>query len=328
MRLSLLLAVVCLSFAATAVENTAAAKGSERARPSRYVVRKGEPLYQVAEKFGCSIDELKEVNSISKRGVKAGTSLKIPGCGVATSRKLRTSEKRIERDQQRSEQRRERSTSKKRNQRGRIDAVELKNGRSQSVGVPWRGKLYTASKLSEGSGYVIRRPARSFGTHKTVGFVRAILADFHDNFPTAHVVAVGDISAKRGGRISEHRSHQSGRDIDIGLLYKHLPDNYPDSFVDGNANNLDLESTWGLLKSFALTASKDGGAQAIYLDYEVAGLLYQWAKDNGEDEDQLGRWFQYPHGRDADGLIRHQANHADHMHVRFKCSNRDRRCGS
>ena len=36
-------------------------------------------------------------------------------------------------------------------------------------------------------------------------------------FPTVHTLAIGDLSVKQGGAITQHRSHQSGRDVDIGL---------------------------------------------------------------------------------------------------------------
>ena len=199
--------------------------------------------------------------------------------------------------------------------------------KGQSVGAPWSGRLRDAAQLPEGDGYVIRRPGRSYGTRSTVEYVEHVLGDVTDRFPDIHDIAVGDISAQQGGRISEHNSHQSGRDIDIGLIYTRKPANYPSSFVAGTADNLDFEATFVLLEEFARTAKQSGGAQVIFLDFNVQGLLYKWALENGEDEDYLARLFQYPHGRgSSEGIVRHEPNHTDHMHVRFRCPPADSAC--
>ena len=77
-----------------------------------------------------------------------------------------------------------------------------------------------------------------------------------EQFPDAHVLAVGDISQERGGQITQHRSHQSGRDVDIGLVYKHKPADFPENFVTATADNLDCEATYALLNEFAETTKR------------------------------------------------------------------------
>jgi murein endopeptidase len=197
----------------------------------------------------------------------------------------------------------------------------------QSVGACWQGRLREPTHLEASDGWFIRRPYRAFGTSTTITFVERVLADIVDRFPDIHTIAIGDISAEAGGRISEHSSHQSGRDIDIGLIFTQKPDAYPNSFVVGTADNLDLEATFVLVEEFAKTAQETGGVQMIFLDFNVQGLLYNWALENGETEDYLARLFQYPHGRGAsDGIIRHEPNHADHIHVRFRCPATDSAC--
>lgn len=197
----------------------------------------------------------------------------------------------------------------------------------QSVGAPWSGRLRDAAKLADGDGWYIRRPYRAYGTNTTVDFVQRVLADIADRFPDIHAIAVGDISAEHGGPVSEHSSHQSGRDIDIGLIFTEKPDGYPNSFVVGTEDNLDLEATFVLVEEFAKTAREAGGVQMIFLDFRVQGLLYNWALENGESEEYLARLFQFPHGRGAsDGIVRHEPNHADHIHVRFRCPGGDSAC--
>ena len=195
----------------------------------------------------------------------------------------------------------------------------------QSIGEPWAGHLDHPDELPAGDGYVIRRPWRAFGTRTTVDFVLHAIRDIRERFPDVHVLAIGDISQKTGGAITEHHSHQSGRDADIGRIYKHKPAGFPANFVTATEANLDCAATFALLSDFAETSKLDGGAQVIFLDYEVQGILYRWAKDAGVDDDKLEHLFEYPH-RGSSALVRHFPGHDNHMHVRFKCPSGDSGC--
>lgn len=196
----------------------------------------------------------------------------------------------------------------------------------QSVGAPWQGRLQDATRLPDGDGYHIRRPWRSFGTRSTVELVERVIHAWRDEFPDAHVLAIGDLSAEHGGAITEHHSHQSGRDADIGLIYNEQPRGYPESFITATDDNLDCEATFALVEDFASTAHDDGGAQVMFLDFNVQGMLYRWAKDHGVDDDELAHLFQYPRRGQSVGLVRHEPNHANHLHVRFKCPREDGSC--
>jgi murein endopeptidase len=208
------------------------------------------------------------------------------------------------------------------------DHIETREfSRGQSVGAPWAGRLQHPTQLPPGDGYHIRRPARSFGTAATVELIERAIGDTLEAFPDEHVLAIGDISAQTGGAITEHRSHQSGRDADIGLFYKEQPDAYPSSFVRADDDNLDCAATFKLLESFLATTNEDGGVQMIFLDFDVQAILYAWAQDHGVSERRLERIFQVPHGRgSSEGLVRHEPNHDNHMHVRFQCPSDDTAC--
>jgi len=199
--------------------------------------------------------------------------------------------------------------------------------KGQSIGACWRGRLQDAVQLREGEGWHLRRPWRAYGTDATIGHVEHVLADVADRFPDVHAIAIGDISAPQGGRISDHSSHQSGRDIDVGLIFTTRPAGYPDAFVVGTADNLDLEATFVLVEEFAKTADAADGVHMIFLDFDVQGLLYTWALENGETPEYLAKLFQYPHGRGQSvGIVRHEPHHGDHLHVRFRCASSDPAC--
>jgi murein endopeptidase len=210
-------------------------------------------------------------------------------------------------------------------ERDRLAPREVMRG--QSIGAPSGGRLQEATQLSRSDGYHIRRPGRSFGTQAAVELTERAITATLETFPDLHVLAIGDLSAEGGGPITEHRSHQSGRDVDIGLYYLERPDGYPASFVAADEDNLDSAATFTLIENLLASTNDDGGVQVIFLDYDIQGLLYYWALDAGVSERRLAKIFQYPHGRGMPaGLVRHEPNHDNHIHVRFKCPAEDTAC--
>lgn len=265
---------------------------ASEARADRWhTVAPRQTLRAIAKRYGCSVAEMKQANQLDGDRIGAGERLIIPEC----------------------------------DDDDRPKKIELVTG--QSIGKPWRGRLTRPARLAGGRGYHLRRSYRTYGATHVVGYVTRALAETHKKFPKAHVLAVGDLSEKAGGQISDHHSHQTGRDLDVGFYFKRKPAGYPDSFVSATAANLDCEKTLALLERFAATRQKPGGVKMIFLDFDVQGILVRWARDHGWDDDRLERLFQYPHGRGAsEGLVRHEPNHADHFHIRYHCPPDDDRC--
>jgi Penicillin-insensitive murein endopeptidase len=197
----------------------------------------------------------------------------------------------------------------------------------QSFGLAWNGTLKNGVQLHMGHRVYIRRPQRAWGTHSTVEFTKRAIEETLEQHPKAHELLIGDISQHGGGRVTDHHSHQSGRDIDLGLFYKQKPAGYPNVFLPGTDANLDSATMWTLINKLSSTSNKDGGVWAIFLDYDVQGVIYRWAKTHGVSETKLNKVFQYPHGRGANaGIVRHYRNHAHHLHVRFKCTKAETSC--
>lgn len=294
-----------LLVAALAIFSAVATRPAAAEIQARVKVASGDTLGGIARKYACSIEAVKRQNSLRSTKILAGQTIEVPICkrGQAAG-KPATRGKRV----------------------AAVTPSESPLILGQSIGKPWRGKLEKPSRLRAGRGYLIRRPERAFGTRKLVDTVRDAVAAVRADHPRVHTLAIGDLSARRGGRITEHHSHQSGRDVDVGFYFKRKPKGYPESFAAGSAANLDLAATWDLLVAFARTADDPGGVQAIFLDYDVQGLLHDWARDRGVSATYLDRLFQYPDGRGASGLVRHEPHHDDHFHIRLQCPPGDPGC--
>lgn len=90
---------------------------------------------------------------------------------------------------------------------------------SRSVGSPDRGRLEDSAALEETPYLFVRHSRRPalYGTAELVGLVQRSAQAVWTAFEGPKLV-VGDLSGPRGGRLSPHRSHRSGRDVDIGFF--------------------------------------------------------------------------------------------------------------
>ncbi|PCC74324.1 LysM domain-containing protein [Nannocystis exedens] len=178
-----------------------------------------------------------------------------------------------------------------------------------------RGVLRVGIPLDPGKHYYIKRPHLAFGTGATIKAIKAAISKYAmlKGIKGGPPVHVGDISARGGGPLKGHKSHQKGVDVDVGLVLKGA-DASEVRFLSGNADNLDVARTWALIKSFVDTKE----VRAIFLDYGLQKILYEHAKKKGVPESKLDELFQYPRGKGRGyGIIRHWKGHRDHFHVRF-----------
>ncbi len=306
-----------LTLALVAVPTGFAAAGDE------YQVVKGDSLYKIAKRYDCTVEQLERANDLGSETIFAGQTILIPDCdddAVGPKAKAKAKGK-------------GKKKSKKAIRDGNPDPADydltpapkkVKAQKGQSIGKPWNGKLKNATKLDKGKGYFIRRPERAYGANYVVTHIEKAIKAVRKRFPRVHTVAIGDLSSKSGGDIGNHHSHESGRDVDIGFYFKKKPTGYPDSFIAHDAAKLDLAATWALVYAFARTADQANGVKVIFLDRGVQKRLYEWAKDHSVPETYLDQVFQY--GSDDAGLVRHEPYHDDHIHVRFKCPDKDTSC--
>ena len=306
-----------------------------------YRLQPGETLAVAAQRFGCSLAAVFRANRVDTTLLPAGTRVRIPDCTRKAARPASAatrarSGRTLARAPQPQPNEPDHSTALAASAtpvtrpapsaRAAPSQANRAATSAGSVGVPWRGWLRGAVPLPTSDHYLLRRPTRAWGAPHAVAYVTDALAQVRQAYPTLPVLAIGDMSRASGGRLTEHKSHQNGLDIDIGLYFTQQPENYPQAFAPAN-EHLDVAATWALVAAFANTAGAPDGVRYIFLDHAVAGRIYDFAKQQGVDPTLLDQLFEYPHGKRAGvGLVRHEPNHKDHLHIRFACAPQDAYC--
>jgi murein endopeptidase len=172
---------------------------------------------------------------------------------------------------------------------------------SESVGSPNDGRLIGGVPFPEGRTWLLPPDrSRAFATGETILGVLAALDAYAAKYPEAAPIQLGELSARKGGPIYGHQSHQAGRDIDIRLVITEAGDRF------------DAERNWLLVK----TLIEGGEVVSIFLNRSQQVWLRAAAEADvgaaGAD-----RYF---------AIIKHESGHTIHIHVRFRCPDSARRC--
>jgi LysM repeat protein len=323
------------------------------AKPMRYTVVSGDSLWGIANDHGCHIDDLRRANALDGT-LLVGTRLVIPTCKARpTGRELTRPSKPKKSSRQHQVARGDTLSSIASRYDTTIADLRTLNGLrddvihpgqrlsvagsgsvppirlvvGQSIGRPQRGSLADGVQLPRSAQYYRRRPEWAFGAQHVVDHVLRAIGEVNRAHPSVHRLAIGDISSPTGGVLPGHGSHQSGRDIDLGLYFTTVPAGYPDEFVRAKAGRLDAAANWTLVHALYQASKTAGGPERIFLDYDVQGQLYKAARKAGLSRAVLGKIFQYPDGRWAqERLVQHEPKHDDHLHVRFACPPKDDAC--
>jgi len=175
----------------------------------------------------------------------------------------------------------------------------------RSIGPPNAGRLRGAVPMPEGDGWQLRKDrSRVWGTALTVDTLVSTFTAYREHYPEAHPVQVRDLSTRRGGRIGPHRSHQSGRDVDIRFVANTLrEDGTP--WRRTTQDTFHTAANWFLVKRLL----DSGAVQSIFMSAKVQRWLRAHAvADVGEAA--AAEYFE---------SISHEHGHRHHMHVRFRC---------
>jgi len=193
--------------------------------------------------------------------------------------------------------------------------------RSRSIGSATRGRLENPNCIPErGAGFISISKARC-GTDETIALITYAVSELMRRYPDTVPMVIGAISDADGGRVRPHRSHRSGRDVDIGYFAKN--NQKLTAFVNIPFDQIDFEKTFFVMATLIAT----GRVDYIFVNYALQKSFYETAKAFGYDDQQLSYIFQYPRGKKARvGIIRHAKGHLRHFHVRFSCPIGDDAC--
>ena len=177
-----------------------------------------------------------------------------------------------------------------------------------SVGRPGAGLLVNGVQMPKSERVELLDPGHAWGTRETVDALTLIIDRVNERFPGCAPLPIGHISARNGGHLSPHVSHQAGRDADVGYYYR-TPVR---AFIRATQDNLDLPRTWALVKA----AVKETNVDMIFVDQGVQRIIADYALANGEDPSFVDAVFQV-RGKNARAVVRHAKGHNNHLHFRF-----------
>lgn len=205
--------------------------------------------------------------------------------------------------------------------------------RSRSVGLPWHGRLKRGVALEESRSirYVTEYASTGHhhGTWQLVQLLERAAQRVAQRLPGARL-SVGELAAEGGGHIDGHRSHQNGRDVDIGFYMTDAAGRPHDAyaFAEFGANGhgrganqmlrFDDARNWELIGK--LVADGDARVQHIFVSTALRGRLLREGRRRGAPSRVLDR---------AARLMHQPGHHAhrNHFHVRIYCNPHERpRC--
>jgi penicillin-insensitive murein DD-endopeptidase len=214
--------------------------------------------------------------------------------------------------------------------RAALGPAALRFGRS--IGSPTEGHLVGGMHLEEAS-YVRIVPADTagdvrWGLEPLVTMLERAARTVRRQFPEA-VTSVGHLSREGGGEIEQHRSHESGRDADVGFFVRStsgrqlLESHFVPFRSDGTASSwpgayFDDAKNWAFVA--ALLSDPQAHVTHIFVAAPLRARLLAYAEKSGQSANlrlRAAEVMQQPHGT---------LPHDDHFHVRIGCPSRMSGC--
>jgi len=203
--------------------------------------------------------------------------------------------------------------------------------RSRSLGFAWQGQLMRPMRVHESEyiRYVGEYAAGGnfFGTWELVQLLERAARRVAFRLPGSKL-QVGELSGPTGGRIEGHRSHQSGRDVDIGF-YVTLADGAPVATYafaefDRRGRGLppnqylrfDDARNWEMIAK--LLSDGEARVQFIFVSSALKHRLLAEAERRGAPSSIIER------AKTVLAEPGHGHPHRNHFHVRIYCSPADR----
>ncbi|MFP2934701.1 penicillin-insensitive murein endopeptidase, partial [Pyxidicoccus sp. 3LG] len=182
---------------------------------------------------------------------------------------------------------------------------EISSLGSMAVGFVHSGRLVNAKQFPKGDEWIVVSPEVAWATEETVNYLSEAIREVRARFPDAPPLRVNGISNKEGGYLRPHKSHQNGRDVDVGFYYPTV-----DPIREREREKyINVPLNWAFLR--ALITKTD--VQMILVDRRVRQVIYNHALAVGEDK----AWLDSLFNDGPNGVVRHARRHRDHFHIRF-----------
>lgn len=194
---------------------------------------------------------------------------------------------------------------------------------SLSVGHPNEGWQLRAKRLKKNKYLSLKAgsEANSYG-HPALVLMLGRSSKEIAKVARGSVMLVGDLSSKRGGALSGHRSHQSGRDADVGFYVQDEAGKpvTPGKFIvfggdgkaqDGSGYSFDDHRNWLLVQSWV--RDKRAGLSHIFVSRALRQRLLAYAAKQPAFQQYVA---------EVSALLKQPedaAPHDDHFHVRVSC---------
>jgi penicillin-insensitive murein endopeptidase len=204
-----------------------------------------------------------------------------------------------------------------------ITTASLRFGRS--IGSPTAGRLIGGTRLLE-SEYLRIEPADTpgdvrWGLEPLVSMLDRAGRAVRRQFPAA-VLSVGHLSRAGGGDVEQHRSHESGRDADVGFFVRSatgkqlLSPHFVPFRSDGTAPTwpgayFDDAKNWALVS--AIVGDPEARVTHLFVAAPLRARLLSYAEHAGAPQEtrmRAAELMQQPRGT---------LPHDDHFHVRIGC---------
>ena len=211
-----------------------------------------------------------------------------------------------------------------------IGPAALRFGRS--IGSPTAGHLIGGARLVE-TEYLRIEPADTagdirWGLEPLVTMLDRAARAVRRQFPGV-VMSVGHLSRAGGGDVDQHRSHESGRDADVGFFVRSaagrqlLAPHFVSFRADGTAPSwpgayFDEAKNWALVAS--LIGDPEAHVTHLFVAAPLRARLLAYAERAGAPQEtrmRAAELMQQPHG---------VLPHDDHFHVRIGCPSRMSGC--
>jgi penicillin-insensitive murein endopeptidase len=195
----------------------------------------------------------------------------------------------------------------------------------RSIGAPNDGKLVGAARLKGSRHLEPRQGSHSWG----LPALTAILKRAADDVASRHkgsVLLVGDLSARGGGPLTGHKSHQSGRDADVGFFVANSKGKpvrvHRFMAFDGEGKartgpawaRFDDARNWSLVEALFKEDHREGVAvHFLFVSTDLKARLLRYAAKKGAHKDLIERAAAAMLSPD------HVDVHDDHFHVRLSC---------